>query len=181
MQKYLVGFITIAILALPLGTIEAKMIREQKVIKVAEANFFINNDCENVSVGVNVTNNILAVFGSFVDNCQISNNTSFFGTTTVSQAEFSQDDVGSAMLNKTFTLDGHKIDLSLVWQGVGQLGGEDLTIYDKETKTKRRWRVTSRNAKISGQFIIDGLNYISDSSLINAQLEVIKTNFKTKN
>lgn len=169
----------------------AKTTKDQTLTNAAEANFLTSTECEDVSVGVSVTqksnkttdteSSILSVFGSFNDICEFGSSTSFFGTTTVTDAEFKQNGVTDAHLVKNFTVDGNEIELSLEWTGVGVIGGEDEKIKNKETNTTKTWDVDSRNAEMTGTFVVNGLNRISDNSLVNAQLEVIKQTVKTKN
>ncbi len=196
---YRYKFLTILFVTttLSLGVVQsaeaAKMTRERAFINSAEANFLTNTGCEDVSVGVSVIeknsvvnhtklplSRTLLVFGAFIDNCEFGTSTSFFGTTTVINNEFVQNGVDSATLVKTFVVDGHEIYIDLSWKGVGIIGGEDLKINDKgDVHIIKKWDVESRNAEMTGVFIVNGLNRISDNSLVNAQLEVVKTDSKT--
>lgn len=190
MYKSLSIFCLVSLLTLSTPAIgnAAEVTREKTRTNVAEANFLTNNDCEDVSVGVNITEKqdllnrkenptlTLLVFGSFVDNCEFGSSSSFFGTTTVTKQEFVQHGVKDAKLIKTFIVDGNEIHLNLIWRGVGVIGGEDEEVVVKETGTriKKKWDVQSRNAEMNGVFIVNGLNRISDNSLVNAQLDVVK-------
>jgi hypothetical protein len=193
MYKRISTSLIIAIITLsPLPSLAAETTKEKTVANSAEANFLTNNGCEDVSVGVSVTekdykqppsdtSRELSVFGSFVDNCEFGNSTSFFGTSTVTATEFTQYGTDSARLVKTFYVGGNEIQISLVWTGVGVVGGEDSKIKEKtdDTKVTKTTKVESRNAEISGEFVINGLNRISGNSLVNAELDVVKMKTKT--
>ncbi len=197
MRKFLsfIFIITLlVIVAVPTKTGAAEMTKEKSVSNSAEANFVTFSGCEDVSVGVNITQKagtvdqkkieptaVLSIFASFVDICEFGSSTSFFGTTTVTSSEFVQHGTDDATLNKVFNIAGHEINLSLTWTGVGVIGGEDLKIHDTKgnPKIKKTWDVDNRNAEMTGVFVVDGLNRISDSSLVNAQLEIVKMDSKT--
>lgn len=195
-STFVIGAIALTTLLLPSLIYAADMAKERRDSNRAEANFLTNTGCEDVSVGASVTEvqtktkgtprseptRTLQVFGSIVDNCEFGSSWSFFGTTSVTDAEFVQHGTDDATLTKTFFINGTEIALSLQWEGVGVIGGEDEVIKTNENgvRVTKKWDVDSRNAEMTGTFVVNGLNRIDDSSLVNAELEVVKMVSKTK-
>jgi hypothetical protein len=179
-------------LALPSALFAAQVERERTESNAAEANFLTHTGCDDVSVGVSVMEKhdlrnpdaeptrTMLVFGSFVDVCEFGGSSSFFGTSTVSESEFVQDGLISAVLDKALIIDGNELHISLAWEGVGVTVNEQFKLNDKETGRKTRMVAESRNAEVVGSFIVNGLDRISENSLVNAQFDLVRTDVKTK-
>jgi hypothetical protein len=179
-------------LALPSALFAAQVERERTESNAAEANFLTFTGCEDVSVGVSVTEKYdlqnpdaeptrtMLVFGSFVDICEFGGSDFFFGTSTVSKSEFVQDGLESASLNKTLSVDGHELHITLAWEGVGVTASERFKHNDKDARVKTKMVAESRNAEVTGSFIVNGLDRISENSLVNAQFDVVAADVKTK-
>jgi hypothetical protein len=149
--------------------------------------------CEDNTVGVTVRENDikegsegktavaeLSVFGTFQNTCT-GIDTQFYGTTTVSQDEFSQDGLDGATLQKTFEVNGYDITLDLIWTGAGE-----ILVYETKVKNdvdiyKQRGRsgVSMRNASTTGSFIINGVDYVENSTNPYSNLSVISTGVTT--
>ncbi len=153
----------------------------------AIATFNTFSGCEDKVVGVTVRQNEIkdgpgseeniseiSVFGNFDDICEFGTHTSFFGTTTVSANEFSQDGVNGATLHKTLNVQGFEISLDLVWIGTGETEVYGSKIKeDGPPKVRGSEDIRMRDADVSGTFSVNGVGQISGNTVINGDLNLI--------
>ena len=148
----------------------------------AEASFSSFHGCEDVVVGVSVTEESLkgseeassevAVFGSIVDVCEFGTSSFFYGTAPLAPGEYAQDGVEGATLVKTMAVDGYEIQLSLAWDGNGEVVVERSKIKEDGDAVRARGHeeTTTRSADASGSFVVNGLDRIDGGSIANAGL-----------
>jgi hypothetical protein len=139
----------------------------------AQAFFSSVQGCEDVVVGVSVVEPesvrpraplapIQAfIFGSFQNICDIGSSYSFAGVVELTSQQFDQEGLKSAFLNLSTNIGGFDITLALDWEGVGKMERDKNKIriksisgilYDSDV-------ITSRDAEISGTFVVNGINY----------------------
>jgi hypothetical protein len=99
--------------------------------------------------------------------CDLPSSQLFGETVPVGAGEFTQNGVQGASMKKSVNIDGHDVNIDLVWNGDGVVTRNHSSGTGTSTMQSQ---TASRSATPSGSFVVDGAEELTPTSLLDASL-----------